>query len=116
MMGVAVPELGRAERLGQGFEALRRAEPGEPIAQMANAGAERAGKALPHHRVRAVGADDEIGTLELLDSLDPAPVFGVDADRARPLLKHAKKLEPADRGKADAVDCDLLAAMLDDDV
>ena len=32
------------------------------------------------------------------------------------MLKHAKKLEPADRGKADAVDCDLLAAMLDDDV
>ncbi len=116
MVGVAVTEFGRAERLGQRFEALRRAEPGEPIAQMPHPGAELAGQALPHQRVRAVGADDDIGAVELLDPLDSAAVFGLDADRARPLLQHGKQLEPAHRRKADAVDRDPFAAMHDGDV
>ena len=62
------------------------------------AGSELAGQALPHQRVRAVGADDEIGAVELRDPLDPARVFGLDTDRARPLLQHGQQLQPTHRG------------------
>src|SRR5437763_2964998 len=116
MMGIAVPEFGRAEGLSQCFEALRRAEPRKPVPQLAYKRSEFARQGLPQERVRAVRPHDEIGTVKLLDALDPAAVFGLDPDRAGTRLKNPQQLQPTHRRKADAVDRNPRSAMHDGDV
>ena len=116
MMRVERAELGLDEGLRQRLEALGRAEPGEAVGQIVDAGAEVLRRAAPHQRVHAVGADHEIEAVELVEAFDRAPVDQRDADRARALLQQLQQLEPADRGKADAVDDDALAAQHERDV
>src|ERR1051326_3327245 len=61
MVGAALPELGAAEGLGQRLEAPAGAEPGEPVAQMGDLGAELAREIFAQQGVWPVGADDEMG-------------------------------------------------------
>ncbi len=67
-------------------------------------------------RVDAVGADDEIGLAKLGKIGDDALIARLDTDRADARLKDFQEFQPAERGKADAVDADALAAMRHGDV
>ena len=109
VMGVELPALGFDEGLRQRVEALGGAEPGEAVAEMAHAGAEAVGQAAPHQRVDAVGRDHQVEAVELGETLHRAPIDRRDADRARPRLQQPQQMQPADGGKADAVDDDALA-------
>ena len=69
-----------------------------------------------HQRVQAIGRDDQVVPGKLIHRIDRRVVSWRDADRANPLLQDREQLEPADRGEADAVDLDALAAQIEGDV
>jgi len=63
----------RAERQRQAIEGLRRAVPGEAVAEHLDPGFELRREAVAHQRIRAVGADDEVGVREFVERGDRAP-------------------------------------------
>ena len=89
---------------------LRGAEPGEAVGQEAHAGAELLRQAAPHQRVDAVGADHEVESGKLVERLDGAAELRRDADRRGARLQQLQQPQPADGGKAEAVDDDALPA------
>ena len=81
------------------------------IGEVSDAGAERVGEAAPHQRIDAVGADHQIGVAEFVERGHRAGEVRLGADRAHASLQQLQQLEPADGGKADAVDDDALVAV-----
>ena len=116
MMRVERAEVGFDEGLRQRLEALGRAVPGEFIGRPGHRRAEFVLEAAAHQRVQAVGRDDQVVPGKLIHRLDRRVVSRRDADRANPLLQDREQIKPADRGEADAVDRDILAAQIERDV
>ena len=117
MVRVEGAELGFDEGLRQRLEALGRAVPGELVGRIGQRGAEVALEAAAHQRVQAVGRDDQVVARELIQRLDRGVVT---RRRRRPRRTRAcrslQQFKPADRGEADAVDLDTLAAQIERDV
>ena len=111
VMRVEIADRRVAEGLRQRVVDLRRAEPGEMIGKISDAGAELLRECAPHQRIDAVGADHQIGIAEFIERGHRAGEYRRDADRAHALLQQLQQLEPADGGKADAVDDDALVAV-----
>ena len=80
------------------------------IGEISDAGAEFFREAAPHQRIDAVGADHQIGVAQFVERGDRAGECRLDADRAHALLQQLQQFQPADGGKADAVDDDGLVA------
>jgi hypothetical protein len=83
VMRVKAPELGLDECLRQCFETLGGAEPGEAIRQQANGRSEFARVTAPHQRIDAVGTDNEIGIVEIIEALNRAPIERLNSYRGR---------------------------------
>ncbi len=111
VMRVEIADRRVAESLRQRVVALAGAEPGEMIGEISDAGAEFVREGAPHQRIDAIGADHQIGAIELVERGHRAGEFRRDADRAQALLQQLQQLEPADGRKADAVDDDALVAV-----
>ena len=116
MMRVERPEIGLHKSLRQRGKALGGAVPGELVGRVRNRGAELGFKTAAHQRVQSVGCDDQIVPLEFVHRLDRRAVSRRNACRAHALLQDGQQFEPADRGEADAVDFDALAAQVQRDV
>jgi hypothetical protein len=116
MVGVEVPEVVAPKRLGQRFERLGGAEPGEAVAQVRRRRPEFRRMGAPHQRVHAVRAYDQIGVGDLAEVGHRAPVARRDAHRSGPRLENLQELQPADGREADAVDADAFAAMNEGDI
>ena len=72
--------------------------------------------ARSHQRVEAVGADHQVHVAQLAERADGVLELRLDPHRASPLLQQLQQREPADRGEADSVDADGLAAVHERDV
>ena len=116
VMRVEGAEIGRDKRLRQRLERLCGAVPGELVGRMRDRRAELAFEAAAHQRVQPVGRDDQVVAGELIHRLDHGVEPRRDADGADALLQDGQQREPADRGEADAVDLDALAAQIERDV
>ena len=116
MVRVEAAEVGLDEALRQGLETPRRAVPGELVAGVGQRAAEIALEAAAHQRVEAVGGDDEVVAVELIQRLHLGAVTRLDADGVRARLQQVQQCKPADRGEANAVDLDPLATQVQRDV
>ena len=116
MMRVERSEIGLHEGLRQRGKTLAGAVPGELVGRMRDRGAEFLLETAAHQRVQPVGGDDQVVAPEFVERLDDGVVSRRDAGGADALLQDRQQFEPADRGEADAVDLDALAAQIERDV
>src|SRR6476620_1942565 len=116
VMRVKASELGLDECLSQSLETLGGAEPGEAVCHKANRRPEFARLAAAHQGIDAVGTDNEIGPVQIIEVLDCVPKDRLNADRGRSRLQQLQQLQPTDGRKADTIDHHALAAMRERDV
>ena len=116
VMRVESAEIGLDKGLRQRLEPFRRAVPREFVGGVRHRGAEIALERAAHQRVEAIRRDDQIIARQLIHRRDQRVVARRDTDGADALLQNAEQIEPADRGKPDAVDLDALAAQIERDV
>ncbi len=95
------------ERLRQGAEYLRRAEPGELVAERRDRGTEIG--AAPDRGIRAIRRHDEVKPLKLFTIPDERTILRQDAGGLQLRAQQLQELQPPDRREADAVDDDRFA-------
>lgn len=115
-MGVEGAAIGLHEGLRQRVEPLRGAVPDELVGGVGQRGAEITFEAAADQRVQPVRGNDQIISVELVDGLNLRIEARRDADVDRVLLQEPQQLEPPDRGEADPVDGDAVAAEVQRDV